>query len=69
MSQYRKNIVYFASCGRRKTPMQAMSSIIFSEVNHSVMVEPLVEEVLEEQEILEETVMDREKIKLKMNVS
>ena len=33
------------------------------------MVEPLVEEVLEEQEILEETVMDREKIKLKMNVS
>ena len=49
--------------------MQAMSSIIFSEVNHSVMVEPLVEEVLEEQEILEETVMDREKIKLKMNVS
>lgn len=49
--------------------MQQMGSIVFAEANHSVVVEPLVEEVIEEQEILEETVMDREKIKLKMNVS
>lgn len=49
--------------------MQQMSSIVFAEANNSVVVEPLVEEVLEEQEILEETVMDREKIKVKMNVS
>lgn len=48
--------------------MQQMSSIVFAEANHSVVVEQLVEEVLEEQEILEETVMDREKIKVKMNV-
>lgn len=44
-----------------------MSSIVFVDAPSTIM--EAVEEVLEEQEVLEETVLERERMRLKMNVA
>jgi hypothetical protein len=66
LAAYRRSIFLFASCGHRRSPLQqAIGSVVLIEPPPT---EPL-EEVLEEQEILEETVVvEREKARLKMNV-
>jgi hypothetical protein len=56
LSSYRLNIAFLTSCGRRKPSIQQMSSLQLVEMPSTI--EPL-EEMLEEQEILEETVMER----------
>lgn len=56
LASYRRNITFFASCGRRKSSIQQMASLQLVEAPSTI--EP-IEEVLEEQEILEETVIDR----------
>jgi hypothetical protein len=43
INHYRKNIILFASCGKKKSPLQqAISSIIFSEPAHSAIAEPII---------------------------
>jgi hypothetical protein len=46
MTNYRRNITFFASCGRRKSPFQQMTSLLL--VDTPSTIEP-IEEMLEEQ--------------------
>lgn len=46
MANYRRNITFFASCGRRKSSLQQMASLLLVETPS--LIEP-IEEMLEEQ--------------------